>query len=267
MTLGLAIQAWATLTRAFPEERERYEQEAGRLVHRLHGLTTPGWSGACWGYDFDWESRDTSMPAGTPTVVATGFVTNGLFAAHEIMASPGAIELCDSACAFIRRDLNRTPGSNGSFCWSYSPFDSSCVLNATAKGSRLLAQVGHARGIDEYFAEARRSLEYVVRHQRADGSWPYAIGDPRSWADNFHTAYVLDALVEYRDRSGDETFSAHLEEGWNYYRTHFFEDGWLPRYYDSSLYPIDATAVGQSMLTLCRFGDVHTAARIATMDH
>ena len=261
VTLGLGLQAWSLLAVARPKSRQRYEALANDLVRTLHTLRSQGWSGSCWGYDFDWETRDGSLPAGTPTVVATGFVTNGLFAAHELLSLPDALDLCVDACSFVQRDLQRTPGPDASFCWSYSPLDNSCVLNATAKGSRLLAQVASATGNPDVLDDASHSLRFVVAHQRQDGSWPYAIDDPRGWADNFHTAYILDALAEYQRRSGDGEFADALERGWRYYRNHFFEDGWLPRYYDTSLYPIDATAVAQSLITLCRFGDVETAVQ------
>ena len=263
VTLGLGLQAWALLATAMPAERERYAAESARLVGQLRDVASPGWSGACWGYDFDWETRDATVRAFTPTVVATGFVTNALFTAHERLGIDGALALCESACVFVTSDLHRTPGEDGSFCWSYSPVDQARVLNATAKGSRLLAQVGAEAGRPELFDDARRSLRFVVEHQRADGSWPYAIDDPRSWADNFHTAYVLDALAEYAQRTGDDAFAEATDAGWRYYRSHFFEDDWLPKYYDTSRYPVDCTAVAQSLLTLCRFGDVSTALRIA----
>jgi hypothetical protein len=40
-------------------------------------------------------------------------------------------------------------------------------------------------------------------------------------------------------------------------------DDRIPKYYPDKLYPIDATACAQSLLTLCRFGDVQTASRVA----
>ncbi len=262
VTLGLALQSWALLGTIDRELRERSNAHAATLVSEIADARSAGWSGPCWGYDFPWEARDATLPAGAPTVVATGFVTNGLFVAHERLGTSRALELCVDACSFVRRDLRRTPGTDGSFCWSYSPFDASRVLNATAKGSRLLAQVASATGDSELLDDAARSLAFVASHQRADGSWPYAVGDPRGWADNFHTAYVLDALAEHRDRTGDERFADTIERGWRYYRENFFADGWLPKYFDSSLYPIDSTAVAQAMITLCRFGDTQTAVRI-----
>ena len=261
-TLGLGLQAWALRASAPGTDHTVYAVEASRLVKELADVASSGWSGACWGYDFDWETRDSSVPAYTPTIVATGFVTNALHAAYERLGMRNALDLCESACTFVTNDLHRTPGEGRSFCWSYSPLDRGRVLNATAKGSRLLVQVGAATGRQDLFDDARNSLQFVVDHQRVDGSWPYAIDDPRSWADNFHTAYVLDALAEFALRTGDNCFAEATDAGWRYYRERFFEDGWLPKYYDTSLYPIDCTAVAQSMITLCRFGDVETALRI-----
>lgn len=263
VTLALGIQAWTELATVDTDHREWYLAETQRLVRELDALRSPGWSGACWGYDFDWEARGATISAHTPTVVATGFVTNALVLAHERLAVPGALDLCESACAFVREDLFRTAGPKESFCWSYSPYDRGRVLNATAKGARLLAQVGELTGRHELFTDARATLDYVAAEQRDDGSWPYAIDDPRSWADNFHTAYVLDALDEYRERAGDRELDDTIDRGWRYYRSHFFDDGWRPRYYDTSALPVDCTAVAQSMITLCRFGDVPTALRIA----
>jgi hypothetical protein len=263
VTLGLVLHAWADLGATDAVRRERYAASGAALVADLERMVSPGWSGACWGYDFDWETRDGSVPAHMPTVVATGFVTNGLFAASQTLGLKSALALCESAAAFVLNDLNRTTEPDGSFCWSYSPRDRMRVLNATAKGSRLLAQVFESSGRDEFRDAAERSLRYVVNHQRDNGSWPYAVDDPRTWVDNYHTGYILDALAEYAERTGDTQFTIAAERGWRYYRERFFDDGRIPRYFDTSRYPVDATACGQSLLTLTRYGDVGTAIRVA----
>ena len=164
----------------------------------LEQLSTRGYSGACWGYDFDWQTRFEHLPAFTPTIVATCIVTNALVAAHESMGLADALPLCVSAVEFLSRDLNRIEGPGGSFCWSYSPLDRQPVLNATAKGARLCAQVSALAGREDLLETARGSLRFVVAHQLPTGAWPYAVDDPRSWSDNFHTGYVLDSLHEYR---------------------------------------------------------------------
>jgi hypothetical protein len=257
VTLGLVLEGYAALG------EERLREEVVSLVDRLRALATPGYSGTCWGYDFPWQSRGTFIPAYSPTVVATAFVTNGLFAAYERFGIDEAFELCESAASFVLRDLNRTPGPNGSFCWSYSPLDTQAVLNATAKGSRLCAQVWSVNGSPELVDAAGASVRYVAAHQRPDGAWPYAVGDARTWVDNFHTAYVLDALDEWRRRTGLGEADEVLDRGWRYYRTRLFEADGVPRYYDTRLHPVDATACGQALLTLSRFGDRDTAFRLA----
>jgi hypothetical protein len=137
------------------------------------------------------------------------------------------------------------------------------VLNATAKGARLCAQAHAISSDDELTGLAHATLRFVADHQAADGGWPYSLGDDRQWRDNFHTGYILDCLDEYARLSGDDTFAANVEAGLDYYLSNFFEDGVIPRYYDRSLYPVDATACAQSILTLVRFGRVEQAAEVA----
>jgi hypothetical protein len=110
---------------------------------------------------------------------------------------------------------------------------------------------------------AMLTARYVADRQRRDGSWPYAITDPRTWVDNHHTAYVLDAFDELERRTGDARFREAKKRGWRYYRDNFFLDDQIPTLYPRKRHPIDATACAQSLLTLCRFDDVATAARSA----
>jgi hypothetical protein len=262
VTLGVCVQAYSALLTADAGRRPLYEREIAYCVDELARLRSAGYSGACWGYDFDWEGRYARIPAFMPTVVATGFITNGLYQLTVATGDARATELCVSAAQFVLRDLQRTPGKEG-FCFSYSPADTQQVFNATMKGARLLAQASALGGDRSLLEVARSTIGYVMGCQRPDGSWGYAENDARQWADNFHTAYILDCLDEYAVLSGDRTFAAHRERGLAYYLDRFFEGGEIPRYYDTSTFPIDATAGAQSILTLLRFGHAGRAARVA----
>ena len=269
VTLALAAQTCAQLARVRPKQYAELHDLARRLVTELSASRSSGYSGACWGYDFDWEARHARIPAFTPTIVATGIVTNALDVVHSVFGIEEAFALCEDATKFVMEDLYRTYDDQGGLCWSYSPHDRQVVLNATMKGARLCAQVYSATGREDLRDAARASVTFVVGHQRPEGGWPYAIGDERAWSDNFHTAYVLDCLAEYAKRAQDMTFTDALERGWKFYRERYFHDDRIPKYYDDSLYPIDATACGQSVLTLCRFGDLATAQHVAewTLKH
>jgi hypothetical protein len=263
VTLALVLEASAYRALAEPERADIHRRRAAECVAELDRLRTPGFSGACWGYDFDWEARYGRLPAGTPTVVATGLVTNALFVAYRLLGLADAFELCRSALPFVLEDLPRLPGEDDTFCWGYFPGDAQRIPNATMKGARLCAQVYSVTREESVLSPARQTVEYVARHQHDDGSWPYAVGDPRSWVDNFHTAYVLDALDEYERLTNDESVRPVIERGWRYYRSNFLVDDRIPKHYAHSLFPIDATACAQTLLTLCRFGDVATAREVA----
>lgn len=262
VSLGLYIQGQAERALADPSSRETRMASVRREVSRLRQCASAGFSGICWGYPFDWETRYGSIPAGTPTVVATGMITNALYSAWEVFELAELRELILSASEFVRHDLNRTAGSEG-FCFSYSPLDHQAVLNATLKGSRLLAQA-HTLGAPATLLEdAADSVSFVLDNQRDSGAWPYSVGDARTWADNFHTGYVLECLSAYRRHTGQARVDAALDRGWTYYRQNFFTAELIPKYYDNQADPLDATAAAQAILTLCEFGDIPAASGVA----
>lgn len=263
VTVALFLQGLTHRATVEPETTDARRGEVARCVELLGELVSPGWSGACWGYPFDWEARHASIPAGTPTVVATGMVTNALAVADDAFDLAHARDLIASACDFVLQDLNRTAGADGSFCWSYSPLDNQVVLNATLKGSRLLAQAHARRASPELLEPAGLSARFVVDHQHESGAWPYAIGDTRKWADNFHTGYVLECLAQYGRVSNDARVVSALERGWSYYRERFFTTDLTPKYFDDRTLPIDATACAQAIITLCTFGDISAACASA----
>jgi hypothetical protein len=264
VTLGLAVEAYSYLFAADPQDADRYRTQALTCIEELKRLRTPGYSGDCWGYDFPWESGWGKLPPFTPTVVATGIITNGLFKAYELIGIEEALSLCSSASRFVLHDLERTTHSDDSFCWGYFPGDRQQVINATMKGARLCAQVNSVSPDEELRQAALLSARFAANHQRGDGAWPYAVADRRSWVDNFHTGYVLECFAEYARHTDDDQFTSVIRKGWKYYRNHFFEDEGVPRYFDTSTYPVDITACAQSISTLSTFGDATARDRVAS---
>jgi hypothetical protein len=54
VTLGLSIQAHAYLSQVKGNRRNYHVTEVARLFELLMGVASKGYSGVCWGYDFDW---------------------------------------------------------------------------------------------------------------------------------------------------------------------------------------------------------------------
>ena len=262
VTLAFVLEACAYLAHVDPEQSDTYRARALELLEELARLRSRG-TGACWGYDFPWESRYGSLAPWTPTIVATGLVSNALFVSYRLLGLEDAFALCESAAHFVLEDVPRLPAEDGTFCWAYFRGDHQRVLNATMKGARLCAQVYSVTGDESYLQPATQTATYVARQQREDGSWPYAVGDRRKWADNFHTAYVLDAFDAYARCSGDDRFRKTVDKGWRYYRENFFVGDTIPKYYANEAFPVDATACAQSILTFCRFGEIAAATSIS----
>jgi hypothetical protein len=256
ISLGWALKAYSVIDDA--DARLWID----RLIGMLKQSIAPGYSGACWGYYFDWQTRTDFKPANLPIIVSTAFIGDGLLDVYQKYGNPECLQLARSACDFILKDLNRMEHPEG-ICFSYSPTDHEQVYNASILGAALLARVGAVTGERELIDTARQAIDFVVAHQSADGSWGYALGDHRSFIDNFHTGYVIGALRDYIRASGDDRYMGALDRGWRFYREHFLHDGCIPKYYHNRLYPIDAHAAAQSIVTLLDFGDRDAAFRVA----
>jgi len=262
VTLGLSIQAFTYLAQVFEEKKGFYLTEIKKCLEYLKELRSPGYSNVCWGYDFDWEARYIKIPAFTPTVVATGIIANALYEYYLSFRDEEAKGLILSAANFVEHDLNRTPEGD-KFCFSYSPKDNQMVYNATMKGARILSHAYAISGERKYIETAKRTVEFVVSYQNEDGSWYYSFQDARRWIDNFHTAYVLDCMKDYCGITDDDVVRASLARGLKFYEERFFMDNGIPKYYHDRTYPVDTTAAAQSLLTLCRFGRIDVARKIA----
>ncbi|MGB9695772.1 MAG: delta-aminolevulinic acid dehydratase [Ignavibacteria bacterium] len=261
VTLGLCIQAYGYLLKIFPEKYDYYISEINKLLNWLINLSSKGYSGYCWGYNFDWEARYARINAFTPTVVATGIITNGLYEYYKITGDKRIEDIIVSSSYFVLKNLNRTYEGE-TFCFSYSPNDNQQVFNATMKGARLLVQAYKLTNDKEYLKEAEKTVKFVINNQNPDGSWYYSKGDARKWVDNFHTAYILDCLKSFIAHLKKESYNKYLINGLDYYIKNLFTEKFYPKYYNVSFYPIDSTEVAQAIITLSNFNLINEAKAI-----
>jgi hypothetical protein len=233
-----------------PEEiREKIQYLADILLE----LKTQGYSGACWGYNFDWQARGALFfPAFTPTVVATTYAVNGLLDANQILQDEKMEEVAVSSAEFVVQDLYRTPKKEG-FLFSYAPkFGNNMVYNASLLGSRLLARIYSLTENEEYEEAARQSVLTCCNAQNQDGSWYYGELEIQNWIDSFHTGFNLEAIFDYQKYTGDSSFQKYYEKGFNYYIENFFLEDGTPKYYHNQTYPIDIHCPAQIITTLSK---------------
>jgi len=262
--LGLFLTGYCNLYELLREETDIFEGEitashCEEMIHTLSGKllerVSHGYSGACWGYNFDWQARKILyFPKYTPTVVVTAFVVQGLFQAYEITRDQNLLSTALSSADFVMNDLKRTPKERG-FLLSYSPLEgNNTVYNASLLGSKLLALCYHYTGNKEYLNASWESVRACIDAQEDDGSWVYGEHPVQTWKDSFHTGYNLEALLFYQRYTGDDSFSENIQRGLSYYFNTFFLPDGTPKYYHDRIYPVDIHCPAQLPVTLHHAG-------------
>lgn len=260
--IGLFLQGYCNLYKASQQKIGLKEQLGSQkeIINQIHhlaslliSLQSKGYSGACWGYNFDWQARRLFLfPKSTPTVVATNFCATALIDAYEITGNQEYLKTALSAANFVMKDLHRANYNNG-FLFSYSPLQGNdTVFNASLLGSKLLSYCYKYTGKQEYLEAAKASVVACCNGQKEDGSWVYGMLPVQSWIDSFHTGYNLDGLIAYEEQTGDTSFHDYIEKGFNFYIKNFFEEDGCPKYYYNKKYPIDIHCPGQLFITLHR---------------
>jgi len=257
---GIALFALAALANCRRLKTIEAESEARDLLEELISLQISGYSGAAWGYNFDWQSRHFFAARGTPMIVPTAFAARALFQAADTFRDERCLEIAHSSCEFILYDLKRTVETEDEVCFSYSPIDHTCVFNASLLAAETLASVGALTGENDFCELAVRAARYVVKRQRSDGAWVYGAAANQAWVDNFHTGYVLQSLSRIMNSCPGAEFGDALERGYKFWRERFFlADGW-PKYYDDALYPADTHTAAAAIVTLLEMRPLDSGA-------
>lgn len=245
--IALFLSGYCNLYRYEP--KVEYVEKIQYLSSRLIALASRGYSGYCWGYNFDWQSRAFFLPKYTPTVVATSFAAYALMDAYDILKDEKLLNCAISSKKFVINDLNRT-FLNGRLFFSYSPLDKSVVYNASLLGCRLLARIYAYTGEKELIRLAREGVAACVEKQNDDGSWYYGEMNIQKWIDSFHTGYNLESIYEYMKYANDSSFQTSFDKGMRFYKEHFFTNEGIPKYYHDRIYPIDPHSLAQYIRTI-----------------
>lgn len=261
--IGLTVAAQVRLARLVGGEGAQLR--ARELVDWLGTQRAEGYPGAGFGYPFPWANRNFHAPVGTPSSVVTAFVGHALLDAADAFGWEECAGLAAEGGTFVRAALNRLPGPDGSFCWSYTPLDRRWIHNASLLAASLVARLGRVSG--DGVEEALDAARFTVRAQRSDGSWPYGVARRDAWVDSFHTSYNLVALRTIGEAAGSGEFDDAIERGLDYWRRAFLV-GPAVAYFPDAPYPVDLHAVAHTIVTLLTFRDrlpeaVATAERLA----
>jgi len=248
--IGLFLSGYCNLYKINPSIKKL--EQINFFIEEIKNCKSKGYSGDCWGYNFDWQAKAFFQPKGTPSVVVTSFIACALLDAYEINKDVELLKSARSACDFVLNDLNRTFDKDGDFSFSYSPLDQTQVFNASLLGARLLCRTYLHTKETILIDESQKVVSFACKHQQENGAWAYSPLPFHAWIDNFHTGYILECIHTYQSISGNDSFQKNLNNGFHYYVNTFFEDCGLPKYYSDSKYPIDMHTSAQLIVTLSK---------------
>jgi len=204
----------------------------------------------CWGYPFDWVTRNGVIKKQIPLITTTPYVYEAFLQVTELVEGTTSPEDRGQRTEDSKQTQNQTDeyrqilasiarhaavdikdfrtSETASSC-SYTPFDEGGVVNAAAYRAFLLTSASQVFSRDDYWRIAERNLNFVLENQNPDGSWPYAVDGVRDFIDHFHTCFVMKALAKIHALTGYEGCDEALTRGAEYYLKNLFDKDGLPK--------------------------------------
>ena len=206
-----------------------YLERAIHFLRELQRSRAPGFKEYCWGYPFDWVTRNGVIKPQTPFITSTPYVYEAFLQVHEMEPREEWWVVMESIARHAANDIQDVRVSERASSCTYSPFDEPGVINASAYRAFLLTSAGQLFGEERYLQTAARNLAFVLENQNPDGSWFYATDGVRDFVDHFHTCFVMKALAKMHSLTGDVAILEALKRGVDYYLLNLFDADGLPK--------------------------------------
>ncbi len=246
-TLALMLQAYAI---------EGKTDKFKPLLTSLKEVATSGFRGYGWGYHFDWASPVKFLPAYSPTIVVTGFVSQALVRCYDVQPSDELKSLLEGISTFMREELAWTDHEIGRSV-SYSTVAEDVCYNASLLGAQHFGSTYRLFGSEQDAADAKSLVDFVVSKQQPNGCWNYSMdietGKERKQVD-FHQGYVIDSINSVVDETGYKSAEVlmAIEKGLDFYATMQFDGNGLCLYRWPKRWPLDIHNQSQGVITFAR---------------
>jgi hypothetical protein len=250
---GLSLFARALLARHRMTGSADDAREARELLDWLIDHPAPGFDWLCWGYPYPWQDVGFFAPRHFPNRVVTSFVGQALLDGYETLQDVRYLEAARLAVRFLLEAPKTLHEDDERRCLSYVPDRDIdwIVMDVSALAGGLAARLGAILDDAELVRQGGRLVRYVVSKQTDYGAWFYA--DPPSAShithDNYHTGFILDAILQYGLSAGSGEFESAYRRGIEFYEQRLFEPNGAARFMSDREYPIDIHGCAQGVIT------------------
>ena len=137
----------------------------------------------------------------------------------------------------------------------YYPGQTSPILNVNATAAHFFLRINQTFKKEKIkYTEIQKITNLLKKFQNFDGSWYYSIDEKGKWIDGFHTGFILDSLL-YIAKNDKIDVGNTIYKGISYYINNMFSKEGIPKYYNDSMYPIEAQNCAQAIQTLSKIVD------------
>jgi hypothetical protein len=214
--------------------RPEHLEKAVHFLEVLKETRCSGFTEYCWGYPFDWTTRNGLLKAETPLITTTPYVFEALLQVNKLNPREEWREMMASSIRYATNDIKDRPYPGGGNTCSYMPNEEFDVVNASAYRAGMLASAAKFFGNDQWLKTAEGNVDFVLAAQNPDGSWPYAKDGVRDFVDHFHTCFVMKGLAKIYRVNGDRRIFDALAKGLDYYLKNLFSEDGMPRPYSKA---------------------------------
>ncbi len=232
---------------------EKYLKTARFALDWLLTNTSSGYSGACWGNDFDFASRAGFFPKHLPTVVWSSHIQEAFDLAHRVLGDERYAQVVERVGRFVLNDLEMRRDETG-HCIAYAPGIWSPVHNSNLLAAVALLRSWKLTGDELMFRAAAAAVNWSQARINEDGSWFYGDIPMLHWIDNYHTAYNLDCLCKAHELSDGRIGEPEIiERTYTFWKKNLFTPKGAPKFYYNRLHPLDIQATAQAIESFARY--------------
>lgn len=245
--MGLFAEAYLSLFKT--TQKEDYLIKAEQTLNWLSNNYSKGYSGMCWGYPFNWQSR-VFIPRGTPSSVVSSTVGTAFWAFYKLTSDNKYFDVCKGICEFFINDLNIDKINNERICFSYTPIDNFHVNNANLFVAEFLIRVGKEIDNEKYINYGLKATNYTLNEQNNDGSIYYWGKDQenRYRIDHYHSGFEIRSLYSIWKLTANQNVYRALERYYKFYLKNLFIDTKIPKITPKNTYPINIHSCAEAIL-------------------
>jgi len=245
--MGLFADGYLTLYQV--TQKRSYLEKSEEAVQWLDKNYSAGYSGKCWGYPFDWQSR-IFIPKGTPSSVVSATVGNAYWNFYTLTREKKYLRTCTNICKFFLQDLHIDQIDRNKLCFSYTPLDGFHVHNANLFVAEFLIKVGKEISNEQFIEIGSKAVNYALSEQNEDGSICYwgKDQDNQCRIDHYHSGFELRCLYSIWKSTKDERIHQSAQRYYQFYLTNLFEDKTIPKLTPQNKYPINIHACAEALL-------------------